>query len=160
MGILALDLGTKLGWAISHNGSVGNVDSGSVAFKKLDRFEGGGITFVRFRQWLTELKDQYRDLDMVVVEQVRNHKGVDASHKYGGLLATVTAWCEHHQIPYTSVGVGQIKKHWTGKGNAGKEEMIAEAKGRGFSPGDDNEADALALLDYVTNGPGINLEAI
>jgi Holliday junction resolvasome RuvABC endonuclease subunit len=47
------------------------------------------------------------------------------------------------------VAVGTIKKHWTGKGNATKEAMIAEATRRGFTVKNSDEADALALLDFA-----------
>jgi Holliday junction resolvasome RuvABC endonuclease subunit len=77
---------------------------------------------------------------------VRRHVGVDAAHAYGGFLAHLTAWCEHHQIPYQGVPVGTIKKHATGKGNADKAAMMAAVRAKGFLPADDNEADALALL--------------
>ena len=73
----------------------------------------------------------------------------DAAHAYGGFLATLTAWCEHHQIPYQGVPVGTIKKHATGKGNASKDEMVASIRSRGHQPADDNEADALALLHWA-----------
>ncbi len=69
-----------------------------------------------------------------------------ASHIYGGFLATLTAWCEHHQIPYEGIPVGIIKKATTGKGNASKEEMIKAVCAKGHTPKDDNEADALAIL--------------
>ena len=55
--------------------------------------------------------------------------GVDAAHAYGGFMAHLTAWCEHHNIPYAGVPVGTIKKHATGKGNASKDLMIGAAKG-------------------------------
>jgi Holliday junction resolvasome RuvABC endonuclease subunit len=42
--------------------------------------------------------------------------------------------------------VGTIKKHATGKGNAGKDQMIEAMQLRGHPVTDDNEADALALL--------------
>ena len=64
-------------------------------------------------------------------------------------LAHVTAWCEHHQIPYEAVPVGTIKRHATGKGNASKAAMIDAMHARGFDPADDNEADALALLGWA-----------
>ena len=48
-----------------------------------------------------------------------------------------------------------IKKHATGKGNAGKAEMIAAATARGFDPVDDNHADALALLDWAMTQGGV-----
>ena len=64
-------------------------------------------------------------------------------------MATLTAWCEANEVPYEGVPVGTIKKHATGKGNAGKEEVVKAMKAKGHTPRDDNEADALAQLYYV-----------
>ena len=144
--ILALDLGTQTGWALM--GRDGHITSDSESFKP-QRFEGGGMRYLRFKRWLTEVKQCAEGIDQVAFEEVRRHVSTDSAHAYGGFMATLTAWCEHHQIPYQGVPVGTIKKHATGKGNAGKPEMIAAAKARGFNPIDDNEADALALLDWA-----------
>ena len=81
-------------------------------------------------------------------EEVRRHAGVDAAHAYGGFMGHLTAWCEHHQIPYQGVPVGTIKKHATGKGNASKPDD-RRRPARGYAPADDNEADALALLHWA-----------
>ncbi len=143
--ILALDLGTTTGWALVSRD--GLLNGGSESFKTT-RFEGGGLRYLRFKRWLTEIK-QSGEINAVYFEEVRRHVGVDAAHAYGGFLATLTAWCEHHQIPYQGVPVGTIKKHATGKGNAGKDEMILAAQSRGHEPKDDNEADALALLHWA-----------
>ena len=141
--ILALDLGTHTGWALRHLD--GNITSGTEHFKP-NRFEGGGMRYLRFKHWLTEIKTCTDGVSAIYFEEVRRHMGVDAAHAYGGFLATLTAWCEHHNIPYQGVPVGTIKKHATGKGNASKDEMIGAMRQRGFQPGDDNEADALAIL--------------
>ena len=61
-------------------------------------------------------------------------------------MAHLLAVCIDDKIGYESVPVGEIKRYWTGKGNAKKEAMIAEAVRRGYEPADDNEADALAIL--------------
>jgi Holliday junction resolvasome RuvABC endonuclease subunit len=84
----------------------------------------------------------------VYFEEVRRHASTDSAHVYGGLLATLTAWCEHHKIPYQGVPVGTIKKHATGKGNAGKDEMVKAMQALGHPVTDDNEADALAILHW------------
>ncbi len=144
--ILALDLGTTTGWALMTRD--GSITSGTESFKP-HRFEGGGMRFLRFKRWLTEIKQTSDSINAVYFEEVRRHLGVDAAHAYGGFMAHLTAWCEHHQIPYQGVPVGTIKKHATGKGNASKDEMIAAAKARGHLPADDNEADALALLHFT-----------
>ena len=113
------------------------------------RFEGGGMRFLRFKRWLAELLTTCNHINAVYFEEVRRHAGVDAAHAYGGFMGHLTAWCEHHGIPYQGVPVGTIKKHATGKGNAGKDEMIASVTQRGHRPGDDNEADALAILHWA-----------
>ena len=143
--ILALDLGTTTGWAMLCDGTI---TSGSQSFKPR-RFEGGGMRFLKFKRWLADTKACTDGLDAVYFEEVRRHAGVDAAHAYGGFLAHLTAWCEHHQIPYQGVPVGTIKKAACGKGNASKGDMIASAILRGHDPKDDNEADALALLDWA-----------
>lgn len=144
--ILALDLGTTTGWALRDH--TGRIISGTESFKPR-RFEGGGMRFLRFKRWITELKAHADGIDALVFEEVRRHVSTDAAHVYGGFLATLTAWCEHHQIPYQGVPVGMIKKHATGKGNASKDEMMAAMRARGYLPADDNEADALALLHWA-----------
>ena len=141
--ILALDLGTQTGWALASRDR--SITSGSQSFKP-QRFEGGGMRFLRFKRWLTDIKQFNDGIDQVVFEEVRRHVGVDAAHAYGGFMGQLTAWCEHHQIPYQGIPVGTIKKHATGKGNASKDEMVAAIRARGHTPADDNEADAIALL--------------
>lgn len=144
--IIALDLGTKCGWAIRQGGVT---TSGSQPFTP-QRFEGGGMRFLRFKRWLQEIAGT-GTVSAIYFEEVRRHMGVDAAHCYGGFMAHLTAWCEAQdpKIPYQGIPVGTIKKHYTGKGNADKPTMIAQARRRGHAPADDNEADALALLDYV-----------
>ncbi len=153
--ILALDLGATTGWAL--RGIDGHITSGSERFKP-QRFEGGGMRFLRFKRWLTEIKQSCDGIDCLYFEEVRRHVGVDAAHAYGGFLATLTAWCEHHQIPYQGVPVGTIKKYATGKGNAGKEDVIAAIRARGYVPVDDNEADALALLYWAIGQHALDQE--
>ncbi len=51
--ILCFDLGTKTGWAMC--GGRGDIFSGTVDFKSR-RFEGGGMRYLRFKRWLTEIK--------------------------------------------------------------------------------------------------------
>lgn len=142
MNIIAFDLGTTTGWALASHGII----SGTLSLAN-KRHEGGGMRYLRFRNELAEMFQS--PPDAVYYEEVRRHLGTDAAHVYGGLLAILSAECEKRGIPYQGVPVGTIKKHWTGKGNAGKPEMIAEAQRRGFKPRDDNEADALALLDWA-----------
>ena len=154
--ILALDLGQSTGWALRTSEDL--TTSGTVAFKP-GRFEGGGMPFLRFRHWLAELKQAAGSIDALYFAEVRSHAGTTAAHVYGGFLAVLTAWCEHHLIPYSGVPVGTIKKHATGKGNAGKAEVMAAVRALGHEPADDNEADALAILNWaLANAVALELE--
>lgn len=156
--ILSLDLGTTTGWALRSRD--GSIVSGSQSFKP-QRFEGGGMRYLRFTRWLSEIavSDETEEgqvkrvndtlLDQIVFEEVRRHAGVDAAHAYGGFMSHLTSFAERHAIPYEGVPVGTIKKHATGKGNANKLMMITAMQALGHNPVDDNEADALALLRWA-----------
>ena len=144
--LLSLDLGTVTGWALSN--AYGRITSGTAHFRP-QRFEGGGMRYLRFERWLNETHEVSGEINAVYFEEVRRHLGVDAAHAYGGFLASLTAWCEEHAIPYEGVPVGTIKRYITGKGNAGKAKVIEAIQQRGHQPADDNEADALALLYWV-----------
>ena len=51
--ILALDLGSTTGWAL--RAPEGQIAHGFVSFKS-QRFEGGGMRYLRFSRWLTDMK--------------------------------------------------------------------------------------------------------
>lgn len=148
MAILALDLGTKTGWATEVRETV---ISGTESFAN-DRFSGGGMRYLKFIRWLDLINNDINEgVTEVWYEEVQRHVGTIACQVYGGFMAHLMAWCEEKKIPYQGVPVGTIKKFWCGKGNASKPDMIAEAIKRGFKPGDDNEADAIAILKYALN---------
>lgn len=149
--ILALDLGTTTGWAL--RAADGLITSGTVSFRP-SRYDGGGMRYLRFRAWLDSLAVDVGRPGAIHFEEVRRHAGTDAAHIFGGLLATLTAWAEMHSVPYQGVPVGTIKRHVAAKGNADKAAVMAAVRARGFTPADDNEADAIAILLWAieTNG--------
>jgi hypothetical protein len=149
--VLALDLGTTTGWAI--RGYDGLIMTGTASFRP-GRYDGGGMRYLRFTNWLTELDRLSGPISAIWFEEVRRHAGTDAAHVYGGLMASLTAWAELRGVPYAGVPVGTIKRHATGQGNAPKQAMIAAARARGYSPADDNEADAIAILHWALENQG------
>jgi len=148
--VLAIDLGTTTGWALQ---SQSLITSGTVSLKHT-RYDGGGMRFLRFRRWLEQLGTDAGPIEAVHYEEIRRHVGTDAAHVYGGLLAVLTAWCEEHLVAYQGVPVGTIKQFITGKGNADKAAVIAAVQAKGFSPADDNEADAIAILLWAIETRG------
>ncbi|MBX9740494.1 MAG: hypothetical protein K2X62_10490 [Beijerinckiaceae bacterium] len=149
--VLALDLGTTTGWALRT--ADGLITSGAVSFRP-SRYDGGGMRYVRFRAWLDQLAKDAGPLSSIHFEEVRRHIGTDAAHLYGGFLATLTAWCEQHDVAYQGAPVGTIKRHVTGRGNADKAAVIAAVRARGYTPADDNEADAIAILLWAIETHG------
>ncbi len=149
--IMALDLGTTTGWAMALPD--GGVVSGAVSFRP-SRYDGGGMRYLRFRAWLDSIADDTPGIAAIHFEEVRRHVATDAAHVYGGLLAMLTAWCEQRGIAYQGVPVGTIKRFITGRGNADKAAVITAIRARGFSPADDNEADALAILLWAIETQG------
>ncbi len=147
--VLAIDPGMALGWALRTPD--GHVTHGTLDLRSR-RFEGGGMRYLRFRQWLTEIKSAAETLEAIYFEEVRAHRGVDAAHVYGGLVATLTAWCEHHDVPYAGVPVGTWKRDLTGKGNADKAAVMAAVRALGYAPETQDEADALGVLHHVAGG--------
>ena len=149
--VLALDLGTSTGWALSSPHGI--ITSGTVSFKP-SRYDGGGMRYVRFRAWLDGLAHDSPDIEAIHFEEVRRHLSTDAAHVHGGLLAMLTAWCEQQSIAYQGVPVGTIKRFITGRGNADKAAVIDAIRTRGYSPSDDNEADAIAILLWALETRG------
>ena len=147
MKILAFDLGTTTGMAWKDKYMLSEKFVNHQSFKP-NRHEGGGMRFLRFREWLGKIKP--KEVESVYYEEVRRHLGTDAAHIYGGFLSILTAWCEEYKIPYMGVPVGTIKKHATGKGNTNKAGMLEAAQSKLGYPGkQEDEVDALWLLDYV-----------
>jgi hypothetical protein len=147
--ILCLDLGAAMGWASRSRD--GFVASGTQRFDAGGR-HGYGVRFLQFRRWLTDRKPY--GLDRIFYERILHHASGDSAHAYGAFVGTLAAWGEAHSVPYFGVNWATVKKYATGSGAAKKPEIIAAMRARGYAPEDDNEADALALLDYVMRARG------
>lgn len=141
--ILALDLGSKTGWAINDTRTVisGTWDVG------LRQGESFGMRFIHLRSNLNAIVMAYPDLKIVYYEKGLAKFQVPTAI-LGGYVAKLTEWCEDHQIEYRPVAISVLKKYATGRGNASKVDMMEAARRKGWTFEDDNECDALWLLDY------------
>lgn len=149
MKILSLDLGTKCGFACSCGLS-------GVWDLKPTSSESSGQRYVKFNRCLFD-HSMLCGFSEIVYEEVKNHRGIDAGHTFGGLEAILQAFCLDRLIEYRGVGVQTIQKHATGRGMAPKGQKkklmfdAAVLKFKGVHVKDDNHADALWLLDLATN---------
>lgn len=150
--VIGIDPGSKCGWSVlDAEGS--RVASGTWKLTG-GRFDGAGMRFLRLDRYFRELVGDGSD-SLVGFEEVRRHLGTDAAHMYGGVIATLTRVCEELKIPYAGIPVGTVKRQATGRGNAGKDEMIAAAELHwGIVVSDDNEADALWIAEAMRVSQG------
>lgn len=142
MEILSLDLGTKTGFA--HSLGVSGVQDFTAR-----RGDSPGMRWIEFRAWLCRLLDS-APADVVIYEQA-HHRGGAATHVAHALIGVVEAVAAERSMQVTSRHTASIKKHALGKGNADKAAMFqaARQKWNDRTLADDNEADALWLLDLA-----------
>lgn len=144
--ILAIDPGTHCGWAVR---TAAGVPAFGVWDLGIKRHESPGMRFLRLRTQLNTVRDAF-SVRLVAYEEVRRHAGVSAAHIYGGIVATVQAWCAEHGVEHVGIPVATIKRKATGKGNADKVAMVAAAR-RAWPEvmldEDDNLADALWIAE-------------
>lgn len=152
--ILALDTATKTGWALKDR--YGRISSGVQEFS-LKRGESKGMRFLRFRKWLndilelSEMGQTFSETNPgLICYELAHHRGGAATELCVGLMTDVLAEAARHGLEHTGVHTGALKRWATGKGNAGKDQMIKKASE--LFPDieliDDNHADALLLLKY------------
>lgn len=143
--ILALDFGTKTGWAIDSDAS--GVISDTENFKSRAS-DSRGMVFVRFDKWINEMLSEHKPA--MVVHERPHLRGRAASEVLNGMLAFMVKACRVHGAQYTDCPSTTLKKFATGKGNASKEKMMeAYQRKWGKNPIDDNEADARWLLEWA-----------
>lgn len=147
---LALDLGTDCGYALLRADD--RIESGTERLHSR-KGEREGARFTRFRRWLIDAKEKNPNLRRIVFERVVQGmpNQTYASQVYGGFLAVLLMFADHHDLEYEGFNVATVKKRFTGAGNARKEDVIAQCRLLGFSPGSHNEADAIAVLHVAVD---------
>jgi Holliday junction resolvasome RuvABC endonuclease subunit len=145
MKILAIDPATKCGWAHS-------VGASGVWDLSIRRDESGGMRLLRLRAKLNKASEA--ELPDVVVFEAARHaapKMQGALTVQAELQSVIKVWCYDNSIEYRGYSPSEIKKHATGKGNANKDAILKAARQRwpDVEIVDDNEADALWLLDLA-----------
>src|SRR3546814_15802679 len=143
------DLGTKTGYGCRRRD--GRVIYGTEVFTPKKTWTPGQRG-LRFQSWLSAFVHE-NQVDRIAYEEVvRAHVSTDAAHLYGlfeGLVWMVADRCRIQVLP---VSVSTVKKAWTGRGDASKDGMIAEASRRGFRPDTSHAADGLAIVDVAVAG--------
>lgn len=148
MRVVALDLGGVTGFAWSDDGRVHPAQCG--AWRVSRPKEARGARYARLAAELAALCHGHEC--SIGVEHVRSHGkgGALAAHAYGGYLATVERFAFESGFRLSLLGVPELKRYATGKGNASKADMLAFAQIRyGARLTSHDAADALHLLGYL-----------
>ena len=142
--LLSLDIATKTGWKTETASGVWNL--------KPNRGESDGIRLVRFKSKVKELI-QLEGITLISYERPAGmHKSsIMVASEMVGVLKDL---CIESNVELACYSATEIKKFATGKGNAGKPDMIKAAQELGFNPADDNEADAIHLYRLTLNDIG------
>lgn len=148
--ILALDLGTKTGYALRRRD--GRIAHGTQDFTPRKSWSEGQ-KWARYRAWLIETirEGQVHQVvyELVIRHEVKGRPLWDAAHAYGAFQAITHMVCDSFNVDAIGVNLATVKKSFTGSGRAKKADMIAKANARGFRPESDNDADALAILHWA-----------
>ena len=153
--ILALDLGSTMGWCIIRNGII--EASGSVELSKPGAHPGHKFTL--FGNWLLD----FRKVDEIFYEDVPRFKGTAWPKIYCGLLAKLQEFTLSFGIRLTSCTPSHWKSVFTGKGTADKFEVCEACHNIGWQGGqfgtdqDHNEADAIALAGAILHERGVEI---
>ena len=169
--ILGLDMATRCGVAFT------DIEVGKPVIKRpvymdiwdlsIGTYDSGALRHLRLQQFLTVLAPDlivFEDVKFTPAQELFKGRSIGAivartataAEFLGGLKITLAMWAETHGIPCEGIGISEIKKHATGKGNAGKSDMIRacnEKFGTNFDPETfeetkvDNIADAAWVMD-------------
>lgn len=146
MKILALDIATHTGWAVSRT-------IYGVWDLTPKRDESSGMKLIRMRAKLKEVIES-EGIDIVVFERPGGKYKLPIIVQ-SELQGITKAYCEDNKVDYRAYSSKEIKLFATGKGNANKEKMIQAAQDRlGYVGDNDDEADALWLLELAKKDLG------
>jgi Holliday junction resolvasome RuvABC endonuclease subunit len=137
MRIIAFDLGSHFAWASNLKGhSWGHIDLEGIRPHRLGKL----LTFLQAQVW-------FKQADVALYECPFT-RGLAASRSLWGTAGVLEAVVSEMGLPVVDANLREIKKFAAGDGNAPKSAMIVSAKKWGYSGTNDNEADAICILNY------------
>ena len=154
MNLLALDLATSTGWATWHNNAT---SFGSALFKG-----SVGEALSAYQRWLTDLAGPLSEGGLTIVYEApwvgpKTHQQV--ARKLQGLAVVTDVVAHDIGCEAFEVLNPPVILHFTGSAGGKRKERkartIGAAKDRGFDVQNDDEADAIAILDYAAHCLGI-----
>jgi Holliday junction resolvasome RuvABC endonuclease subunit len=144
--IISIDPAELTGWA-SSDGDYGTWNC------KLKRDETFGYKLIKFENYIDELV-QFKKRQKNIIISYERPSGVHANAviSHSKLVGVIELYCIKQKIEHRGYSAKEIKKFATGNGNAGKPMMIQAAIEKfNYKGNEDNEADAICLLNFTIN---------
>ena len=144
-GLLALDLATKLGWAVERAEAPPLL--GSVTLAKGPH---PGTRMADYVDWLSGFIKVNRP-ERILYEAPFYTVGAEGNARTLETLVTMAGVTDllayRFSLPVSKLASNSARKHFCGTGRAKKEDVMAECRRRGWTPENFDESDAACLLD-------------
>lgn len=165
--ILALDLATRVGWAM------GPIDGKGLTYGSFRCAPSGassGAVFGALLKWLVEHMSAFKPRLVVFEAPIdpRHLKKItaDTIRRLQGMPSIVEAVCDRMGVyDVREVETGDLKHYWHGKRNIPRETVkkltFAKMQHLGYDPSDEDAADAISVHRYMAGSldPRFRLEA-
>lgn len=152
MRYLCIDGATRLGWAV---GELASVQPFSVRRIASGAFQLSAdappvVRWLELWTFLGKMADEHKVEAIGWEEPIPRKAASGAQIKLAYGFYAAARMCAHRrELRWREGNNLTVKKYFTGHGNAEKSDTIAQCHAQGWNVTDDNEADALALLDYL-----------
>lgn len=140
--MLALDLGAKCGFAV---GSKGAIAAGSVDLGASTEFDASR----RLLALLNNISAAAGPTCLFYCAPTARRAGGGRRTRNAPVVQVVQEWAALNGIECVPMQSGDVKKAFTGNGNASASAMLDEAERRGFYPAAAEEARAIAIFDLA-----------
>lgn len=115
---------------------------------KIRSKESQGMKWIRFEARLKKFLEKHET--KVLAYELPSGRNINPIIHSSKLIGVIEKVCVEMEVEYIELSSSEIKKFATGKGNAGKPEMIKYAKELwDYQGDDDNEADAIHILHLL-----------
>lgn len=160
-GVLAIDIATISGWTCGRLPERAPLALEAASFRipqppggiiDLSKYRDHGQRFTEFENELYDLLEIHDPTGVIIETAISDNPVVSAvTYALQGIVKA-TVWKNRERIRWLRERYpNQVKKHWTGRGDASKDDMIAACVARGWTVVDDNHADACALWDMAAS---------
>jgi len=142
-----------MGWAISEEREI--KEYGLIELYKSGGEHTEGDVLTKFYSHLADMRDRYR-FNAIAFEQISGGTKGNQTLWASMYRATIILFADIRSLPVVGIAPATIKKAVTGSGRADKTQMLAAIRELGYSPQDDNVADAIgcamAFWDNLEKG--------